>query len=184
MTEPDHFIPLRIGQVQNDDDAIQFYTGFPTLKLLMACFLFLGESVSKLSYRAYKGTGKAERPHILSPLNEFFLMLCQLRLGLLEQDLVYRFRVSQPTVSRVITTRINFCYSKFKEVPIWPSKETVDNNMPQIFRNLYLSTRCINDATEMPKNPTAQQVTFSNYKNHNTFKALIAISPAGAIFCV
>ena len=34
---------------------------------------------------------------------------------------------------------------------------------------------------EKPKNPTAQQLTFSKYKNHNTFKALIAISPAGAV---
>ena len=104
MTEPDYFIPLRIGQVQNDDDAIRFYTGFPTFKLLMACYLFLGESVSKLSYGAYEGTGKARRPRILSPLNEFFMMLCRLRLGLLEQDLAYQFEVSQPTVSRVITT--------------------------------------------------------------------------------
>ena len=33
----------------------------------------------------------------------------------------------------------------------------------------------------MPANPSAQQLTFSNYKNHNTLKALIAITPSGAI---
>ena len=185
MTEPDYHVPLRIEQIQDNNDAVRFHTGFPTFKILMACFLFLGESASKLSYGAYEGTGKTRRSHILSPINEFFLMLCRMRLGLLEQDLAYRFGISQSTVSRVITTWINFCYSKFKEVPIWPSREVVDNNMPQIFRNLYPSTRCIIDATEIfiekPKNPTAQQLTFSKYKNHNTFKALIAISPAGAI---
>ena len=58
-------------------------------------------------------------------------MLCRLRLGLLEQDLAYRYGVSQPTVSRIITTWLNFCYSKFKEVPIWPSREIGDNNMPK-----------------------------------------------------
>ena len=46
-------------------------------------------------------------------------------------------------------------------------------------------TRCIVDATEifidMPANPSAQQLTFSHYKNHNTLKALIAITPSGAI---
>ena len=50
---------------------------------------------------------------------------------------------------------------------------------------MYPTTRCIVDATkifiEMPTNPTAQQLTYSNYKNHNTLKALVAITPSGAI---
>ena len=33
----------------------------------------------------------------------------------------------------------------------------------------------------MPSNPTAQQLTFSNYKNHNTLKALIGITPSRAV---
>ena len=50
---------------------------------------------------------------------------------------------------------------------------------------MYPNTRCIIDATEifieMPANPSAQQLTFSNYKNHNTLKALIGITPSGVI---
>ena len=73
MTEPDCSIPFRIEQIQNDDDAVRFYTGFPTFKILMACFVFLGESVSKLVGRHYQSIGiKSGRPHVLSPLNEFF----------------------------------------------------------------------------------------------------------------
>ena len=57
--------------------------------------------------------------------------------------------------------------------------------MPAVFKDLYSSTRCIIGATEVfiqrPQNPTVQQLTFSSYKNHNTFEALIAISPSGAI---
>ena len=34
---------------------------------------------------------------------------------------------------------------------------------------------------DMPANPSAQQLTFSHYKNHNTLKALIGITPSGAI---
>ena len=33
----------------------------------------------------------------------------------------------------------------------------------------------------MPSDPQAQQLTFSSYKNHNTFKALVAITPSGGI---
>jgi len=57
--------------------------------------------------------------------------------------------------------------------------------MPLCFQDLYPSTRCIIDATEIfiqkPENPSAQQLTFSSYKNHNTLKALIGISPSGAV---
>ena len=57
--------------------------------------------------------------------------------------------------------------------------------MPCIFQDLYPSTHCIVDATEIfiqkSQNPSAQQLTFLNYKNHNTFKVLKAISPSGAI---
>ena len=34
---------------------------------------------------------------------------------------------------------------------------------------------------EQPKLPELQQMTFSSYKNHNTFKALVGISPDGVI---
>ena len=41
------------------------------------------------------------------------------------------------------------------------------------------------DATEIfieqPSSPVAQQQTFSTYKNHNTLKVLIGITPSGAI---
>ena len=33
----------------------------------------------------------------------------------------------------------------------------------------------------MPANPSAQQLTYSSYKNHNTLKALVGITPSGAI---
>ena len=57
--------------------------------------------------------------------------------------------------------------------------------MPPAFKESYPTTRCIIDATEifiqMPSNPQAQQLTFSSYKNHNTLKALVAVTPSGAI---
>ena len=75
-------------------------------------------------------------------------------------------------------------YVKFKEI-LWPPKELVCANMPVQFQKLYPTTRVIIDATEIfisqPRLPELQQMTFSNYKNHNTFKALIGISPSRAI---
>ena len=121
----------------------------------------------------------------LTPLNEFFLVLCRLRCGLLEMDLSFRFQISQSTVSRIIITWINFLFFKFKDIPIWPCRQQVNHFMPQLFKEFYPTTRCIIDATELfiqsPSNPQAQQLTFSSYKNHNTLKALVSITPSGAI---
>ena len=76
-------------------------------------------------------------------------------------------------------------YLKLKDIPLWPLRDVVQANMPKCFRDLYPTTRVIIDATEVyiekPSLPDLQQMTFSNYKNNNTFKGLIGISPSGAI---
>ena len=180
--------PFCLEAIKEDEKAITFYTGFTSYMHLMICFNFLGPAVATLCYNP-KESGKEAtfkgRSRSLTPLNEFFLTLCRLRLGLCEQDLAYRFKISQTTVSRIFITWINFMYYKFKEILIWPSRQSVDHYMPNCFRCLYPRTRCIIDATEiyiqMPSNPTAQQLTFSNYKNRNTLKSLIGITPSGAV---
>ena len=112
-------------------------------------------------------------------------MLVRLRLGLLEQDVADRFKASCSTVSRIFTTWINFLHLKLKDLPLWPSKDVIQGSMHKIFRDLYPSTRVILDATEIyvqkPALPDLQQMTFSNYKNSNTYKVLVGISPTGAI---
>ena len=106
--------PFRIEQVKDDDKLLNFYTGFPSFLHLLTCFNFLGPAAAVLSYdpsKVIEDAAKAcafGRHHILDPLNEFFLMLCRLRLGMPEQDLAFRFQMSQPTVSRIFNTWINF----------------------------------------------------------------------------
>ena len=66
----DYSKPLHIEQIQDNCNAIKFYTGFPSFQLLMACFTFLGPAVSMLSYEDHIKLTKG-KPHKLSPLNEF-----------------------------------------------------------------------------------------------------------------
>ena len=102
---------------------------------------------------------------------------------MIRQDLAYRFGVSQPTVSRIISTWVNFIYLKLKEIPLWPPKDLLYGNMPQKFKEFYPSTRVIIDATEIyieqPDLPELQQMTFSSCKNDNTFKGAVGLSPNG-----
>ena len=192
ITDSSHYsaISFRIEFFIHNDEAINFYTGFENYQVLAAFFKFLGDDINHLQYvgSSSKSTTHAEAcgaPRALSPLNEFFLVLCRLRCALLINNLSYCFGISQSTVSRIFTTWMNFLYLKFKDINLWPSRQKINDYMPQSFKTSYPTTRCIIDATEiyiqMPSDPQAQQLTFSSYKNQNTFKALVAITPSGGI---
>ena len=186
---------FRTSSISDDNAKVRFYTGFSTFSALLVCFNFLGPAVDRLNYWAstsakdkHGSKSTKGRKRILPPLEEFFVLLVRLRLGLFEQDLAYRFGVSQSTISRIINTWINFLYLQLKEIPLWPPKSITSSNMPQVFKEKYPSTRVIIDATEVyveqPAVPELQQLTFSNYKHHNTYKGLIGISPSGAVIFV
>ena len=133
MTDEDdeHIVaPFSIEQIKDNDknDKI-FILDFLLFNFLWFVISFLGFAVSNLSYEDHAKLAKG-KSHKLSALNEFFLMPCWLRLGLFEQDLAQRFQITQSSVSRISSTWINFCYCKFKELPIWPFRDVVDSNMP------------------------------------------------------
>ena len=78
-----------------------------------------------------------------------------------------------------------FMYYRFKELEVFPDRQIVELHKPACFKNKYKGTTVIIDATEIyiekPSNPEAQQVTFSTYKNSNTLKTLVGITPSGSV---
>jgi len=76
-------------------------------------------------------------------------------------------------------------YYRFKELDIFPDRQIIELHKPACFKNKNKGTTVIIDATEMyiekPSNPEAQQLTFSTYKNTNTLKALVSITPSGSV---
>ena len=71
---------------------------------------------------------------------------------------------------------------------IWPSKNEIQNNMPDAFHLLYPATRVILDCTELfvqtPTSLLLQSELYSSYKSNTTLKGLIGITPHGAISCI
>ncbi len=126
---------------------------------------------------------KHGRPRSLSPEQELFMVLVRLRCGLLGLDIANRFGISHTQFSRIETTWLGFLYHRLRALPIWASREHVQETMPQAFKDTYPNTRVIIDCTEiyieMPTSFRSQSATYSSYKNHNTAKGLIGISPAG-----
>ncbi|XP_054709271.1 uncharacterized protein LOC129218977 [Uloborus diversus] len=120
-----------------------------------------------------------------APDKQFLLFLCRLRTGLPLDFIAYIFQMSPSTASRIFTKATEVLYAKIQTVNIWPSREQVDEFMPFAFKKKYPKCRLIIDCTEIriqqPSNPKEQQLTFSTYKNYNTMKALLGISPSGGI---
>ena len=188
LEEQLHASKFCLENISKDDDKVLFYTGFPNYTALKVCYNYLGPAVDNLTYWGSKRDSQSKchgRNRLLPPIEEFYMVLVRLRLGLFEKDLADRFNVSISTVSRICPTWITFLYMRFKELSLWPSRDLVQTYMPRSFKDLYPSTRVIIDATEIfvetPSLPELQQMTFSSYKNHNTFKALVGISPGGAV---
>ncbi len=180
---------FRLSSIANNPQKVQYYTGFSNYATFKIFYDSLGPAVNCLNYWGSEIVGDAKsirgRNRSLPPVEECFLVLVRLRLGLFEKDIAERFGISVSTVSRICITWLNFLYIKLRELPLWPKREIVQAYMPNIFKQLYSMTRVIIDATEIfvetPSLPELQQMTFSSYKNHNTYKALIGISPSGAI---
>ena len=167
--------PVRVATIWNDDKRTKFYTGFTTFLLFQTVFDFVAPLVQMLQ----KMSGK------LSLMDEFLMVLMKLRLGLLNEDLGYRFGVSNSTVSRIFHKWLECMYCRLKTCIRWPDKETVRKTLPIAFQKHHSRVRCIIDCTEVfierPTSLQARAQTYSNYKKHNTIKFLIGITPSGVI---
>ena len=131
----------------------------------------------EVSYQKDSSKKKPGKQRLLTIMEAFILTLARLRLGLLSRHLTDIFGVSEGSVSKVFTTWICFLSTVFRDILLkWPCKEDIKKTLPRSFCK-FPSTRIIIDCTEIflqkPTSPSAQRATWSNYKQHNTMKALV-----------
>ena len=162
-----------------------FYLGI--LDKLSPCLKYWRGQSGTLHDTKYQDGGKKKTGprRKLSRFQEFVITLLRIRLGLFEFILADIFGISVSRVSQTVATWLNYMHTVFNPLLKWPSTEQVKKFMPKCFRMTFPNTKCIIDCTEFfidkPASPTAQVQTYSSYKHRNTFKALIGISPSGAI---
>ena len=180
--------------VKDNDKLVNFYTGLPDYLTLNVLFKSFGNAGNKLVY--YDSGTNSEKlsnsehnkcgpKRSLTPEQEFFLVLVRLRLGLLEEDLAYRASISAIHISRILVTWIDFLHNFFRAIPIWGSRACINEAMPGCFKDSYPTTRVIIDCTELfiekASSVRSQSATFSHYKQYNTAKGVVGISPSGII---
>lgn len=112
-------------------------------------------------------------------LKEQFLTLVRLRSGVDEEMPADLLHIAQSTVSRLLVTWVNFLYLRLSTIPIWPSPDTVGQNLSSSFKSAYPSTYIIIDCSELcfeaPSSLPLQSEMYSLYKSHTTLKGLVGI---------
>nr|XP_003200716.2 uncharacterized protein si:dkey-60a16.1 isoform X1 [Danio rerio] len=171
------------------DDDIRFYTRFATHAHLMAFWRLVEPAAGKVVQmsRARAAANIDELPHTagatsLQPIDEFFLFMTFLSLGLMQRDLAHRFRIHQSAVSRIINTWATFLDMVLRAVDIWLDKKTVKAHMPAVFQH-YTDTQVILYCAELRcqiPNPHRSHL-LSTYKPQWNFKGLIGMAPHGAV---
>ena len=163
-----------------------YYTGLPS----KSHFEKLLTYIEPHCHTIYSATGTPRGPRRqLSPREELLLVLMRLRLGLQEQDLQYRFKLSSVgRVSKIFTAWMPFLARILSPVLMpWPSRKKVQKNMPPAFKALkkYRKVRIILDCSEFemeaPSSLALNAMSYSDYKGRTTVKVLFGVTPDGYV---
>lgn len=161
---------------KDDDKKVKYYTGLPSYSVLKALYDYMSEDLQLPS------TITSAKKSVFEQL---VMVLMKLRLNLGDQDLAYRFQVTQSTVSRYFNRWLDVMYVSLSCLVTWPERDQLMKTMPMEFRKHFKKCVVIIDCfkifIERPTSQSARAQTWSNYKHHNTVKFLIGITPQGSV---
>ena len=174
---------LCFEDIEKSEEKCMFYTGLPNGGMFKALFNGMDDAEEQTQRNGF--SSNKGRPRSLRLIDEFFLILMRLRLGLLLEDLAQRFHISKSTCSNITNHWIVYLSSKLSFLVTWPSRPTINDTMPKKFKRKYPKCRVIIDCTEIktetPQSLANKTLMYSHYKSHMTYKALLGITPSGYI---
>ncbi|XP_076880278.1 uncharacterized protein LOC143528465 [Brachyhypopomus gauderio] len=180
------------GRFCVSDETIRYYTRFPSQQVFEIFWESIAPSAKHLIFWTKAQRMGEEASATPSParkiqlIDELFIYCLCVAAGLKEQVIADICGVSIATVSRIIITWANYLFFVLGSVPIWMSRQQVNDSMPQKCREYSPKVRVILDCTEVrcerAISLTLHSETFSNYKNTTTtFKGLLGVAPCGAV---
>nr|XP_054761501.1 uncharacterized protein LOC129267912 [Lytechinus pictus] len=171
-TQTDHCPEVSVTSMK--DGVVKFYTGLGT----SVCWVFVNSLLMTLT----------SVPNFeMAVHDQIVLVLMRLRLSLRFTDLSTRFRISRTTACTIFLTWLTLMVKYMKaNVIFWPACSTLARIRPQSFATCHPKATCIIDCTEIfvqrPANLKKKRAqTYSNYKSHDTYKALYCIAPNGFV---
>ena len=186
---------LTIDDIKDSDELIQLHTGLPSYKCFKWIYTEVEPVLDNMQYwrtnnpnttKNYQqgSVRKPGRCRVLSKQNELLLTLMKLKLNMIEDYLAYLFKVSQSTISNVLSTWIPLLSHELAPLIYWPTSEEIKQCYPDCFKKwtgIKAIIDCFEIPTEKPSHVEANTQIFSAYKNRPTTKFLLACTPGGSI---
>lgn len=164
-------LSFRQESFRDSDEMVQELTGLASYAKFMIVF-------SLVSGFLKAGSG-------LTNFQCFFITLMRMRLNLPLCFFAHMFHVSQSTVAEVFNVTLDVMHQTLCRLIVWPGKEQIQISLPMCFRSTLDNCTSVIDCLELyiekPKNMSDSAQTCSQYKNHDTVKYLISITPQGVI---
>ena len=147
-------------------------------------FYVTSKRLSEEKYTNSEEVKSGPKPKIFAK-EQLFMYLSWLKNVFTLSHVSFLFQTPKATISRYNITWTNFLYFSLDSIPIWPTREQINEEMPEIFKRTYPCTRCILDCTELysqrPSSLSTHSPLYSHYKSHVTYKGLTGVSPSGSI---
>ena len=144
----------------------------------------LSKCLSEKRYTKSEEDEFGPKPKI-SAKQQLFIYLSWLKNVFTLAHVSFLFQTPKATFYRYIITWTNFLKFSFSSIPIWHTREQINEEDLEKFKRMYPSTRCILDCTERYcqrfSSCSTQISLYSHYKNHATYKGLIGVSLSASI---
>ncbi|XP_044128408.1 uncharacterized protein LOC122922045 [Bufo gargarizans] len=182
-----------LERFSTDSSLIHFYTGFKDYSTLKVVFSTLTETEgSSVKWKQcqqegdrHVDKGSPAEAEGMPQMDQFFLFLCKVRQGFHDQDLAVRFNISQTRVVRIIVTWAHYLYLVLGEIPLWRSRETGCQDVPECFKASYPRARVTLHCAEIKVQTSETENKPSQvYYNHAVYKGLLGIAPHGAVIFI
>ena len=181
---------ISIERIKHSNDLIMLYTGLPDFLTFQALFESLIEhGVDKLCTESVGeiNVNSLGRKRKLRRVDEFLMVMMRLRLELLVKDLECRFKISASAISKIFNSWILFMCECMRSLIVLPELDVLQARVPKCFEK-FSDTRVVLDCTEVfiqsPPSLENKSLTYSSYKSHDTFQALVGVSMTGAVVFV
>lgn len=127
--------------------------------------------------------------HIIDLLQSFtnisqkdiFIVLRKIRRNEEMETLADLFDTTKQNISHIFSKNVVQIAACIKDLIYWPKPLAISNHLPLAFKNRFKNVQSIIDCFEIkiekPSNPMLQALSWSSYKQANTFKYLISCTP-------
>ncbi|KAH7946083.1 hypothetical protein HPB49_020225 [Dermacentor silvarum] len=158
--------------IAGHSEKVAYYTGLPnkeTFAWVVSVYRTACPSVETMSHE-----------------DQVLLVLMRLLLDIHLCFLADLFKINKNYVSTIFESALTTLVSELKGLVVWPYDVAIHAWQPKIFQcQRFRHVRVIIDSTEIrlerASASTAQSTTWSQYKNSNTIKVLVGITPNGLI---